>query len=147
MLVGELRRRLVGKVEEVAGGGDEEATAVVLAYSRAMLIALAGYPVDQDLSVRDLTVGTRTAALILGLHREYVRMLVRCGRLKANKVNGEFQFVLSDLVDYIMTRNRSPDAQAALWSRPMYSAALGEMLFGSMSRFYLWRSPPEETSA
>ncbi len=99
MLVGELRRTLIERVEQVAAEGDEEVAAQVLTHARTILVALAGHPGDEEVSLQELTVGTQTAALIMGLHREYVRSLVRGGRLSATKTNGEFQIPLSAVAD------------------------------------------------
>lgn len=99
MLVTELRQKMLEKVAQVSGQGDEATTATVLAYARAALIALAGHPGDQEVTLQDLTVGTRTAALILTLHPEYVRLLIRTGRLQANKENGEYQIGLAHIAE------------------------------------------------
>ena len=99
MLVDELRQRLVGKVSQVSAEGDETTTATVLAYIRAALTALAGRPGDQEVVLQDLTVGTRTAARILGLHPEYVRFLIRTGRLQATKENGEYRIALASAAE------------------------------------------------
>lgn len=101
MRVAELRKRLIDKVEQAATYGDEAAATLVLTNARAALIALAGRPEDEEVSLQDMTVGTYTAALILGMHREYVRMLVRTGQLKATKDNGEHQLLLSDVMEYL----------------------------------------------
>ena len=103
MQVTELRRRLVDRVAKVATEPDEEATAIALTHVRAILVALAGRPDDDEVSLDGLTVGTQTAALIMGLHREYVRTLVRGGQLSATKTNGEFQIPLSDVADHTLT--------------------------------------------
>ena len=100
MLVGELRQALIKKVEQVAAEKDEEVAAQVLTHARTILVALAGRPSDENVSLQELTVGTQTAALIMGVHRESVRSLVRQGRLSATKTNGEFQIPLSDVADY-----------------------------------------------
>ena len=109
MLVTELRRRLVDKAAEVASEGDERNTAMVTAYVRAILVALATKPAEADVAVRDLAVGTGTAALILSLHQEYVRSLIRRGNLEATKENGEFHVALSDLLDFM---SRAPSFPA-----------------------------------
>ena len=98
MIVTDLRQRLVARVDEAAEGGDEMAIATVLAFSRAVLIALARQPADGEVDMEDLEVGTATAATILGLHPEYVRFLVRHDKLTATKENGELRILLSDIV-------------------------------------------------
>ena len=100
MLVGELRQALIKKMEQVAAEKDEEVAAQVLTHARTILVALAGRPSDENVSLQELTVGTQTAALIMGVHRESVRSLVRQGRLSATKTNGEFQIPLSAVADY-----------------------------------------------
>ena len=44
-------------------------------------------------------MGTGTAALILGLHTEYVRSLIRRGRLQAAKENGEYRIPLAQTAE------------------------------------------------
>ena len=100
MLVHELRRTLLERVEHVAAKSDEEVAAQVLTHARTILVALAGHPGDEEVSLQELTVGTQTAALIMGMHRESVRSLVRQGRLPGTKTNGEFQIPLSAVADY-----------------------------------------------
>lgn len=99
MLTTDLRERILEKVQEAAAGGDEDMVSMVLAYARAALIALARYPGDAEVSLAGLAVGTRTAALILGMHPEYVRSLIRHGQIQAAKENGEFQIRLTDVVE------------------------------------------------
>ena len=127
MLVADLRRRLSEKVEEVAASGDEEGTAIGLTCVRAVLVALAGHPGDADVDLQGLTVGSARASLILGLHPEYVRSLIRRGELRATKENGEFSIAISDLVDY-MAKGIDPrvpiklfDMPVALWQAPKAS--------------------------
>ena len=100
MLVHEIRKSLVERVGRVAAGGDEVEVGVVLSHTRSILIALANYAEGENVSLEDLTVGTGTAATILGLHREYVRNLVRAGQLPASKQNGEFEILLSEVADH-----------------------------------------------
>ena len=102
MLVNEIRKSLVESVGRVAAGGDEVAVAMALSHTRAILVALANYPDDEQVSLEDLTVRTDTAATILGLHREYVRNLVRAGQLPAKKLNGEFEILLSEVAGYAL---------------------------------------------
>ncbi len=64
--VAELRRRLAEKIQQVATGGDEETIATMLEYGRAVLITLSQHLDDEEVTLQDLFVGTRTAALILG---------------------------------------------------------------------------------
>ena len=117
MLVADVRNRLLEKVGQVAAGGDEDDIAKVMAYARAVLIALARHASDGEVALPDLEVETRSAALILGLHPEYIRFLVRQGRLQAKKENGEFRIALSDVVDHLVTRMKSPGGTAGYADR------------------------------
>ena len=72
MLVTELRGKLLTKMEEAAASGDEVGAALVCAYARAMLVALVSHAEDAEVEPQNLEVGTGTAAVILGLHPEYV---------------------------------------------------------------------------
>ena len=91
------------KVAQVSSQGDITTAALVLSHARAPLIALTQYAGDTEVELRNLTVGTSTAALILELHPEYVRYLIRSGRLQANKENGEFRIELPGVVEFMMT--------------------------------------------
>jgi len=62
---------------------------------------MAMQPADIDVDVEELTVGTRTAALIMGLHPEYVRFLIRTKELHATKINGEFRIRLPEVVRFM----------------------------------------------
>lgn len=101
MQVAELRKRLITRIERVAADGDEEETAQVMAFARAILVALAENRVDDEVSLQDLRVGTRTAALIMGYHREYLRALARGGELSATKSNGELQIPLAQIAEHV----------------------------------------------
>lgn len=101
MRVVELRRRLISRIERIVAEGDEDETALVLSYARAILVALARNGPDDEVSLQEAAIGTDTAALILGLHREYVRALVRHGRLSATKSNGELQIPLAEIAEHI----------------------------------------------
>ena len=85
MLVADLRRRVLEKVEQAATGGDEDSAATALAHARAGLVALARHREDEDLTLQNLAVGTGTAALILGLHPEYVRVAHPSGFASGNQ--------------------------------------------------------------
>jgi hypothetical protein len=100
MRVEDIRTRVVEKVAEAGAGADEESTASILDFSRALLVALASWPPDIDVDLDALTVKTGTAALILRLHREYVRELIRRRELRARKENGEFQIPLAEVMDF-----------------------------------------------
>ena len=107
MLVAELRQRVLQQVEQAATGGDEDRAAVALAHARAVLVALVRYREDEDLTLQNLAVGTGTAALILGMHPEYVRWLIRQDELPATKENAEFRIALSAVSDFMATKRRS----------------------------------------
>ena len=112
MLVADLRRRVSEKLGQIAAGGDEEATAIFSTYARGVLIALADRPADIGVDLEDLTVRSRTASLIMGLHPEYLRNLIRQGRLQATKENGEFLIKVSDVVGYMVSgRSTHPSSK------------------------------------
>lgn len=128
MLTADLRQRILEKVQKAADGGDEETVSMVLTYARAALIALARYPGDAEVSLAGLAVGTRTAALILGMHPEYVRSLIRHGQIQAAKENGEFQIRLTDVVEasaigriHILDQLGITRNMLTLWERPQES--------------------------
>ena len=100
MRVEDIRTRVVEKVAEASAGADEESAASVLDFSRALPVALASWPADGDVDLEALTVKTGTAALILRLHREYVRELVRRRELRARKENGEFEIPLAEVMNF-----------------------------------------------
>lgn len=128
MLVAELRRKLIAKVEQVATEESEEAAAIVLTHIRAILVALAGRPGNEEVSLQELKVGTQTAALIMGLHREYIRALVRSGRLPATKTNGEFQVALSDISNHMLAMSplmRQSSSSTRAFSLPNFEVVAG----------------------
>ena len=134
MRVAEIRQRVLEKVREVAAGGDEEATAKIMDYSRAVLVALASYGAEEDVNLEKLTVGTTTAAHILSLHPEYVRDLVRRNVIKAIKENGEYRIAFPNLVAFLIGIKR-PEP--------------GRIGFRDIRRsgWPLWRQPPQEPQA
>ena len=119
MLVADLRQRVLEKVEQAATGGDEDSAAIALAHARAVLVALARHREDEDLTLQNLAVGTGTAALILGLHPEYVRWLIRQDLLPATKENAEFRIALSAVSDFMVTKRRSLSGPESRHSRRM----------------------------
>ena len=124
MQAGELRESVLRKVAEVANSGDEETIATALGFAKALLLALASYASDQEAEVDKLTVGTGTAARILGLHPEYVRHLIRHGDLQATKENGEFRMELSLVVDFMERGVKLPHGIKMMspWGRGSYRA-------------------------
>ena len=141
MQVAELRQRLIGKMAESAVVGDEAAAAVMLGHARAALVALAQHPEDKEVSLAELTVGAKTAALILGLHPEYVRFLIRRGRLDATKENGEYTISLNNIADFTVAGMQSPSREASMMPN------LGDILTGAMGYFTLWQQPEESTGS
>ena len=148
MLINDVRRRLVEKVEQVGTDGDEEATGLILAYVRAVLVTIAGRPEEEEVVLEDLALGTGKAALILGLHPEYVRSLVRRGSLPATKKNGEFRIALSDVVDYMVTgiKTLSGHSLYSAQIREMLDSAsqIREMLEDRKGNLVLWGPPDEQ---
>ena len=104
MHVDELRRRLLDRVQDVAATGDEGATARITSYARALLVSIARHPAEADVNVEDLAIGTRTAALILAMHPEYIRYLIRSKHLGATKTDGEFSIPLAEVVRFMDTK-------------------------------------------
>lgn len=110
------RQRVLEKVNEVVSTSDEATTARTLDYARAVLIALATRGGDEDVVLEELAVSTNTAALILRLHPEYLRAVLRRGLLPATKENGEYRLRLVDLVASIEGRaGMSPLARRMAW--------------------------------
>ena len=114
MQVAELRRRLLERVGQAAASGDEGATARVASYVRALLISMARHPSDLEVDLQELTIGTRTAALILGMHPEYVRFLIRGKGLSATKADGEFSIPLQEVVRFMETGTKVELGEEAL---------------------------------
>ena len=125
MLVADLRQRVLEKVEQAATGGDEEGAAVALAHARAVLVALVRHREDDNLTLQDLTVGTGTAALILGMHPEYVRNLIRQDELPATKENAEFRIALSAVSDFMATKRKSLSSPESRHNRRMQDLLQG----------------------
>jgi hypothetical protein len=135
MLVAELRQRLAERVGHAAASGDREDIAIVLEYVWAMLIALAEKPEDEEFMLQDAAVDTRTAALILRLHPEHVRHLIRQEKLPAVKENGEFRIALSDVADFTVSGKSLQNTLTA--------SMIGELMEGRGSFFTLWERPQE----
>ena len=100
MRVEDLRQRVMEKMREVAGSGDEDGVARFLDFSKALLLTLASRPSHVEVDLQKLTLKTGTAARIFGMHQEYVRELIRKGELNAGKEKGEFQIPLSEVVRF-----------------------------------------------
>lgn len=138
MRVSEVRQRVLGKVQEVAVSGDEEATAKIVDYARAVLVALAPIAEGEDVDLEGLGVGTATAARILSLHTEYVREMIRRGYLKAEKQDGEFRIKFPDLLEFAARRMRDRTGPPATWAS--VRKALGPWRVGEA----VYKRPPEE---
>ncbi len=108
MIVTELRSKLIERIAEVSADEDAEALAKALTYARAALVALTGLPKDEDIELEGLQVNTRTAALMLSMHPEYVRSLIRSRQLAASKENGEFRIQFADLLGHLAKSMKSP---------------------------------------
>jgi hypothetical protein len=137
MLVAELRERLLDRVAQAASVEDQESLATTLEYARAALIALAQYPSDNEFVLQDAAVDTRTAALILRLHPEHVRYLIRSDRIPATKENGEYRIGLPSVADFLVSDGvLESTLPRTLWIR--------ELLEGKGSS--LWQQPKEDSS-
>ena len=135
MLVGELRQRLNEKVGQVAVGGDQEEISTVMQYVRAVLIALAPQPDGAEFDLQNAAVDTKTAALILGVHPEHLRYIIRREQLPAVKENGEYRIALPDIVDFMVATVRG---MSALINRSTMLKSLLES-----KTMALWERPPE----
>jgi hypothetical protein len=137
MKVIDVRRRLGQRLQEAAMESDPNALAPALDYGRAVLLALASLPDDEEVVLSELTVSTATAARILSFHVEYVREIIRRGDLPASKRNNEYEIRLADLVDFMA----SPRYQAV--GAP--GAVLGAALRSLRGRrgIPMWRRPEE----
>ena len=136
MQIAELRQRITEKIGLVAAEGDKESVDAVLAYARAVLVAVARHPGDKDVALIDFVVDTRTAALILGLHPEYVRSLVRGDHLEATKEGGEFRIALSHILRFMDMGMKYPRGPFA------FSTQFQALLRQSYATT-LWRRPEE----
>ena len=137
MKVIDIRRRLGQRLQEAATEKDSDALALALDYGRAILLALASLPEDEDVELPGVIVSTATAARILSFHVEYVREVIRRGDLPASKRNNEYEIRLADLVDFMA----SPRYQAV--GAP--GAVLGAALRSLRGRrgIPMWRRPEE----
>jgi hypothetical protein len=99
MKVADVRRRLGERLQEAAMEKDPDSLALTLDYGRAVLLALAPLPDDEEVELPELTVSTATAARILSRHVEYVRELIRRGVLAGAKHNNEYEVKLTDVMD------------------------------------------------
>jgi len=121
MKVVDVRRRLGQRLQDAAMEKDADTLAVALDYGRAILLALAPLPEDEEVELADVTVSTATAARILSLHVEYVRELIRRNVLRGTKHNNEYAVKLTDVMDFMS----SSRYRAGGWVvRPSTAAAM-----------------------
>ena len=128
MKVVDVRRKLGQRLQEAAMEKDPDALALALDYGRALLLALVPLPEDEEVELSDVTVSTATAALILSLHVEYVRELIRREVLAATKHNNEYEVKLSDLMDFMSS------SRYRTWGEPSALARAALARFGPIRR-------------
>jgi hypothetical protein len=109
---------------------DADALALALDYGRAILLALAPLPEDEEVELPELTVNTATAARILSLNVEYVRELIRRDVLAGAKHNNEYEIKLTDVMDFMGSSRYRAAGEPSVRLRAALSA------FGA-----LWRLP------
>ena len=117
MKVLDIRRRLGQRLQEAAAEKDPDALALVLDYGRAVLLALAPLPDDEEVELPELTVSTATAARILSLHVEYVRDLIRRSLLPATKHNHEYEIRLTDVMEFMTSSGYRAEGEPSALAR------------------------------
>lgn len=105
---GVLRDHLAAAMGSGMRRAEPEAVAVTADRTKAMAVALAGLPDSADVRPGELAVDTRRAGIILGFHPEHVRRLIRSGRLRAQRVGGDYRITLDDLWPWLEVRYREP---------------------------------------
>ncbi len=138
MKVADIRRKLGQRLQEAAMEKDPDALALVLDYGRAILLALAPLPEDEEVDLSEVTVSTSTAARILSFHVEYVRELIRRGVVAGTKHNNEYEIKLTDLMEFMS----SPRYQAVGTPGAGVRATLRR--FRDIGGTTMWRRPEEE---
>ena len=113
MKVGLLRRHLTAALETAMRTRGPDAIALTADRTKAMAVALAGLPDDAEVEVATLDLPTRAAASVLGFHPEHVRRLIRAGRLRANRVGGDYRLAVDDLWPLLEARHRQPGERRA----------------------------------
>jgi len=148
MRVLDVRRRLGEKLQEAATEKDADTLALALDYGRAILLALAPLPEDEEVELPQVNVSTATAARILSLHVEYVRDLIRRDILPAKKHNNEYEIRLTDVMEFMASsRYRAEGEPSALARAALHRAGvLGLLPRVDLSRFGI-RSEHEPGSA
>jgi excisionase family DNA binding protein len=107
MRAGVLRRRLAAAVEAALRTREGAAIAVTADRAKAMGVALAGMADDAEVTVSELELTTRMAAVVLGFHPEHVRRLIRGGRVPARRIGGDYRIRVDDLWPLIRARHRA----------------------------------------
>ena len=108
MRVGLLRERMSAALEAAMRNREASAIALTADRAKAMAVALAGLPDDDEVEIAALELSTRAAATVLGFHPEHVRRLIRTGRLPARRVGGDYRLLLDDLWPMLESRHREP---------------------------------------
>lgn len=108
MRVGLLRERMSAALETAMRNREASAIALTADRAKAMAVALAGLPDDDEVEIDALELSTRAAATVLGFHPEHVRRLIRTGRLPARRVGGDYRLLLDDLWPMLESRHREP---------------------------------------
>lgn len=108
MKAGAVRDRIAAALHAAMRRPEPEAVGLTADRTKAMAVALAGLPDDEEVDVETLDVGTRLAGVILGYHPEHVRRLIRAGRLRARRVGGDYRVLLNDLWPLLDARYREP---------------------------------------
>ena len=122
MRVLDVRRKLGQRLQEAANERNPEALALALDYGRAILLALAPLPEDEEVELAELTVSTATAARILSLNVEYVRELIRRYVLAATKHNNEYEIKLTDVMDFMASSRYRAAGEPSVRARAALSA-------------------------
>jgi excisionase family DNA binding protein len=105
---GVLRDHLAAALSSAMRRPEAEAVAMTADRTKAMAVALVGLPDETPVEVARLEVGTRQAGVILGFHPEHVRRLIRSGRLRAQRIGGDYRVTLDDLWPLLQVRYRQP---------------------------------------
>ncbi len=108
MRVGLLRERLTAGLAAAMRTREADAIALTADRTKAMGVALAGLIDDAEVEVQALELSTRAAASVLGFHPEQVRRLIRSGKLRAQRIGGDYRVRVDDLWPLLEARHREP---------------------------------------
>jgi excisionase family DNA binding protein len=108
MRVGLLRERLAAALDAAMRTREADAIALTADRTKAMAVALAGLPEDAEVEPARLQLSTRSAGIVLGFHPEHVRRLIRSGRLRAQRIGGDYRVALDDVWPLLEARHRPP---------------------------------------